>query len=48
MCFIVKGPAPDDCAGGEPVYSVYLGQPHRTPHTAVECVQRQEKPGIRD
>lgn len=43
-----QGSAPDDSIRTGPGYTVHLGQPDREPYTALECVQREEEPGVRD
>lgn len=43
-----QGPAPDDGIRTGPGYIVLLGQSDREPDTALERVQREEEPRVRD
>lgn len=48
LTLALQGPAPDDGIRTGPGYTVHLGQSDRKPDTALERVQWEEKPGVRD
>lgn len=48
LTLALQGPAPDDGIGTGSGYTVHLGQSDRKPDTALERVQWEEEPGVRD